>query len=130
MDKLKMHTADIADENIRKIGELFPGCLTERKGEDGRTEAAIDFDKLRQELSREVVEGSQERYQFTWPGKREAMRLANTASNLTLRPDRESSVNFDETENLYIEGDNLEILKLLREDYLGKVKMIYIDPPV
>ncbi len=129
MDKLKMHTADIAEDNIRKIGELFPNCLTERTGEDGKTEMAIDFDKLRQELSKEIVEGSQERYQFTWPGKREAIRLANTPSNLTLRPDRESSVDFDKTENLYIEGDNLEVLKLLREDYLGKVKMIYIDPP-
>ena len=129
MDKLKMHTADVAEENIRKIGELFPSCLTERTGEDGRTEAAVDFDKLRQELSKEIVEGPQERYQFTWPGKREAMRLANTPSNLTLRPDRGSSVDFDTTENLYIEGDNLEVLKLLREDYLGKVKMIYIDPP-
>ena len=124
-----MHTADVAEENIRKIGELFPSCLTERTGEDGRTEAAVDFDKLRQELSKEIVEGPQERYQFTWPGKREAMRLANTPSNLTLRPDRGSSVDFDTTENLYIEGDNLEVLKLLREDYLGKVKMIYIDPP-
>lgn len=129
MDKLKMHTADVAEENIRKIGELFPSCLTERTGENGRTEAAVDFDKLRQELSKEIVEGPQERYQFTWPGKREAMRLANTPSNLTLRPDRESSVDFDDTENLYIEGDNLEVLKLLRENYLGKVKMIYIDPP-
>ena len=129
MDKLKMHTADVAEENIRKIGELFPSCLTERTGEDGRTEAAVDFDKLRQELSKEIVEGPQERYQFTWPGKREAMRLANTPSNLTLRPDRGSSVDFDTTENLYIEGDNLEVLKLLRENYLGKVKMIYIDPP-
>ncbi len=129
MDKLKMHTADIAEDNIRKIGELFPNCLTERTGDDGKPEMAIDFDKLRQELSKEIVEGGQERYQFTWPGKREAIRLANTPSNLTLRPDRESSVDFDKTENLYIEGDNLEVLKLLREDYLGKVKMIYIDPP-
>ncbi len=124
-----MHTADITEENIRKIGKLFPNCLTERKGEGGKTGTAVDFDRLRQELSKEIVEGPQERYQFTWPGKREAMRLANTPSNLTLRPDRESSVDFDTTENLYIEGDNLEVLKLLREDYLGKVKMIYIDPP-
>ena len=129
MDKLKMHTSDIAEDNIKKIGELFPSCLTERVNEEGKTETAIDFDKLRQELSKEIVEGNQERYQFTWPGKREAMRLANTPSNLTLRPDREGSVDFDNTENLYIEGDNLEVLKLLREDYLGKVKMIYIDPP-
>ena len=129
MEKLKMHTQDVAEANIEKIGQLFPNCLTERINENGNLEMAIDFDKLKQELSTEVVEGNQERYQFTWPGKREAMRLANTPSNMTLRPDRESSVDFDNTENLYIEGDNLEVLKLLRENYLGKVKMIYIDPP-
>lgn len=129
MDKLKMHTADITDANIQKIGELFPNCLTERLDENGKPERAIDFDKLKQELSKEIVEGNQERYQFTWPGKREAMRLANTPTNMTLRPCREDSVDFDNTENLYIEGDNLEVLKLLRENYLGKVKMIYIDPP-
>lgn len=129
MDKLKMHTADITDANIQKIGELFPNCLTERLDENGKPERAIDFDKLKQELSKEIVEGPQERYQFTWPGKREAMRLANTPTNMTLRPCREDSVDFDNTENLYIEGDNLEVLKLLRENYLGKVKIIYIDPP-
>lgn len=124
-----MHTQDLANANIEKIGQLFPNCLTERINENGKPEMAIDFDKLKQELSKEIVEGNQERYQFTWPGKRGAMRLANTPSNMTLRPDRESSVDFDNTKNLYIEGDNLEVLKLLREDYLGKVKMIYIDPP-
>lgn len=124
-----MHTQDIVDVNVGKIGKLFPNCLTERVGENGRLEHAIDFDKLRVELSKGIVEGTQERYQFSWPGKREAMRIANTPSNMTLRPDRESSVDFDNTGNLYIEGDNLEVLKLLREDYLGKVKMIYIDPP-
>lgn len=124
-----MHTQDLANANIEKIGQLFPNCLTERINENGKPELAIDFDKLKQELSKEIVEGNQERYQFTWPGKREAMRLANTPSNMTLRPDRDSSVDFDNTKNLYIEGDNLEVLKLLREDYLGKVKMIYIDPP-
>lgn len=124
-----MHTQDIVDVNVGKIGKLFPNCLTERIGENGRLEHAIDFDKLRVELSKDIVEGSQERYQFTWPGKREAIRIANTPSNMTLRPDKESSVDFDNTGNLYIEGDNLEVLKLLREDYLGKVKMIYIDPP-
>ncbi|MCQ2154196.1 MAG: site-specific DNA-methyltransferase [Bacteroidales bacterium] len=129
MEKLNMHTRDVAEANIEKIGQLFPNCLTERLNEKGQPETAIDFDKLKQELSKEVVEGNQERYQFTWPGKREAMRLANTPSNMTLRPDRESSVDFDNTENIYIEGDNLEVLKLLRENYLGKVKMIYIDPP-
>ena len=124
-----MHTQDIVDVNVGKIGKLFPNCLTERIGENGRLEHAIDFDKLRVELSKDIVEGQQERYQFTWPGKREAMRIANTPTNMTLRPDRESSVDFDNTGNLYIEGDNLEVLKILREDYLGKVKMIYIDPP-
>ena len=124
-----MHTQDIVDVNVGKIGKLFPNCLTERIGENGRLEHAIDFDKLRVELSKGIVEGQQERYQFTWPGKREAMRIANTPTNMTLRPDRESSVDFDNTGNLYIEGDNLEALKILREDYLGKVKMIYIDPP-
>ena len=129
MEKLNMHTQDVANVNIEKIGQLFPNCLTERLNENGKPEMAIDFDKLKQELSKDIVEGNQERYQFTWPGKREAMRLANTPTNMTLRPDRESSVDFDNTENLYIEGDNLEVLKLLRENYLGKVKMIYIDPP-
>lgn len=129
-----MHTQDIVDVNVGKIGRLFPNCLTERvvgkdKNGKGIIGKGIDFDKLRQELSKGIVEGTQERYQFTWPGKREAMRIANTPSNMTLRPDRESSVDFDNTGNLYIEGDNLEVLKLLREDYLGKVKMIYIDPP-
>lgn len=129
MDKLRMHTVDIADSNIERIGQLFPNCLTERIGDDGKVEEVIDFDQLRQELSKEIVEGPQERYQFTWPDKKKAIRLANTPSNMTLRPCREESVDFDNTENLYIEGDNLEVLKLLREDYLGKVKMIYIDPP-
>lgn len=129
MEKLNMHTKDMAETNIEKIGHLFPNCLTERLNEKGQPETAIDFDKLKQELSKEIVEGNQERYQFTWPGKREAMRLANTPTNMTLRPCREDSVGFDNTENLYIEGDNLEVLKLLRENYLGKVKMIYIDPP-
>lgn len=124
-----MHTQDIVDVNVGIIGKLFPNCLTERIGENGRLEHAIDFDKLRVELSKGIVEGQQERYQFTWPGKREAMRIANTPTNMTLRPDRESSVDFDNTGNLYIEGDNLEVLKILRENYLGKVKMIYIDPP-
>ena len=129
MDKMRMHTVDITESNIEKIGQLFPNCLTERIGEDGNVERVIDFDQLRQELSKEIVEGPQERYQFTWPDKKKAIRLANTPSTMTLRPCREESVDFDNTENLYIEGDNLEVLKLLREDYLGKVKMIYIDPP-
>ena len=129
MEKLKMHTADMAEKNIELLGQLFPNCLTEKKNDEGKLVRAIDFDKLRQELACEVVEGAEERYQFTWPDKRAAIRLANAPINKTLRPCREESVDFDNTENLYIEGDNLEVLKLLRENYLGKVKMIYIDPP-
>lgn len=129
MEHLNMHTPDITESNILKIGELFPNCLTERISIDGKVESAIDFDMLRQELSKDIVESPTERYQFTWPEKRKAIRLANAPTNKTLRPCREESVDFDNTENLYIEGDNLEVLKLLRENYLGKVKMIYIDPP-
>ena len=129
MNKLNMQTHNIVDENIKKIAELFPNCLTERLNEHGKPEAAIDFDMLRQELSKDIVEGPEERYQFTWPDKRNAIRLANAPTTDTLRPCREESVDFDNTQNLYIEGDNLEVLKLLRENYLGKVKMIYIDPP-
>ena len=129
MDHLNMQTHNIVDENIKKIAELFPNCLTERLDENGKPEAAIDFDQLRQELSKDIVEGPEERYQFTWPDKRNAIRLANMPTTDTLRPCREESVDFDNTQNLYIEGDNLEVLKLLRENYLGKVKMIYIDPP-
>ena len=129
MEKLKMQTADMAERNIDMLGQMFPNCLTETINADGKLVRAIDFDKLRQELACEVVEGAEERYQFTWPDKRAAIRLANAPTNKTLRPCREESVDFDNTENLYIEGDNLEVLKLLRENYLGKVKMIYIDPP-
>lgn len=129
MEKLNMQTTNIVDENIKRIGELFPNCLTERLNEEGRPEVAIDFDQLRQELSKDIVEGPEERYQFTWPDKRNAIRLANAPTTDTLRPCREESVDFDNTQNLYIEGDNLQVLKLLRENYLGKVKMIYIDPP-
>ena len=129
MEKLNMQTTNIVDENIKRIGELFPNCLTERLNDEGKPEVAIDFDQLRQELSRDIVEGAEERYQFTWPDKRNAIRLANAPTTDTLRPCREESVDFDNTQNLYIEGDNLQVLKLLRENYLGKVKMIYIDPP-
>lgn len=129
MTHLNMKTTDRTSENIDKIAQLFPSCITERLDDNGTPEKAIDFDRLRQELSKEIVEGNEERYQFTWPDKRNAMRLANTPTTMTLRPCREESVDFDNTENLYIEGDNLEVLKLLRENYLGKVKMIYIDPP-
>lgn len=129
MEHLKMQTADMADRNIERIGELFPECLTERIGENGKVEHAVDFDKLRQLLAHDIVEGPEERYQFTWPDKRKAIRLANAPTSQTLRPCRDESVDFDNTQNLYIEGDNLDVLKLLRENYLGKVKMIYIDPP-
>lgn len=126
---LKMHSLNKIDENIAKIAQLFPNCVTEAKGENGEITHKIDFDMLKQELSSTVVEGREERYQFTWPDKKQAILTANAPINKTLRPCREESVNFDETENLYIEGDNLEVLKLLQETYLGKIKMIYIDPP-
>lgn len=129
MEKLNMQTTNIVDENIKRIGELFPNCLTERLNDEGKPEVAIDFDQLRQELSKDIVEGTEERYQFTWPDKRNSIRLANAPTTDTLRPCREESVDFDNTQNLYIEGDNLQVMKLLRENYLGKVKMIYIDPP-
>ena len=129
MDKLKLHSKDLTAENIEKLAALFPNCLTETKAEDGSLKHAIDFDLLRQELSADLVEGPQERYRLDWPGKREALATANAPIAKTLRPSREDSVDFDSTKNLYIEGDNLEALKLLQETYLGKVKMIYIDPP-
>ena len=128
MDKLKMHSVNKVDENVEKIARLFPNCVTESLV-DGKLTRVVDFDMLKQELSAFVVEGREERYQFTWPDKRKSVLLANAPINKTLRPCREESVNFDTTENLYIEGDNLEVLKLLQETYLGKVKMIYIDPP-
>lgn len=129
MDKLKMQTANKADENFRKLAALFPNAVTETINENGEVVRAIDKDVLMQEISCTVVDGKEERYQFTWPDKKKSMLLANAPINKTLRPCREESVNFDTTENLYIEGDNLEVLKLLQETYLGKIKMIYIDPP-
>lgn len=129
MDKLKMHTPNKADENFKKLAALFPNAVTETIDENGEVVRAIDKDVLMQEISCTVVEGSKERYQFTWPDKKKSVLLANAPINKTLRPCREESVNFDTTENLYIEGDNLEVLKLLQETYLGKIKMIYIDPP-
>lgn len=129
MDKLKMQTLDGVQNNIDKIAALFPNCITEKVDEKGQLVHSIDFDKLRQELSSEIAEGREERYQFTWPNKKKAILLANSPINATLRPCREESVDFDNTQNLYIEGDNLDVLKCLRETYLGKVKMIYIDPP-
>ena len=129
MEKLKMQSHDVIGSNTQKIAQLFPNCVTERLGKDGKPELAIDFEKLQAELSNEIIAEGEERYQFTWPDKRAAVRLANTPTTMTLRPCRKESVDFDNTQNLYIEGDNLDVLKVLRETYLGKVKMIYIDPP-
>ena len=135
MDKLKMHTINKADENYQKLVEMFPNAITETIDENGNVIRAIDKDILMQEINVKVVDGQDERYQFTWPDKKKSMLLANLPTNKTLRPCKEESVGKNGTkgefdsENLYIEGDNLEVLKLLRENYLGKVKMIYIDPP-
>ncbi len=135
MERLKMQSRDVVGGNVEKIAALFPQCVTERLNKEGKPELAINFDKLRAELSNEVIEEGEERYQFTWPDKRAASRLANEPTTMTLRPCREESVGKDGTpggfdsENLYIEGDNLDVLKVLRETYLGQVKMIYIDPP-
>ena len=129
MDKLKMQTVNKADENFKRLAEMFPNAVTEAKDENGEVVRAIDKDVLMQEISCTVVDGNEERYQFTWPDKKKSVLLANAPINKTLRPCREESVDFDNTENLYIEGDNLEVLKLLQETYLGKIKMIYIDPP-
>jgi len=129
MDKLKMHSPDVSQQNIARIRDLFPGCVTEAMGQDGKIQLAVDFDHLRQELSGVIVEGPQERYQLNWPGKRDALLTANAPIAKTLRPCRDESVNFDTTKNLFIEGDNLDALKLIQETYLNKVKAIYIDPP-
>jgi adenine-specific DNA-methyltransferase len=129
MEKLKMHTPDLTGENVEKIAALFPNCVTEATDENGKLTRAVDFDQLRQELSGTIVDGPRERYHLDWPGKREAILAANAPIAKTLRPCREESVDFDATKNLFIEGDNLDALKLLQETYLGKVKLIYIDPP-
>lgn len=130
MDKLKLHTPDLTMQNIEKLAALFPNCVTETADEKtGQLKRAIDFDQLRQELSDHIVDGPRERYHLDWPGKREALLAANAPIAKTLRPCREESVDFDTTKNLFIEGDNLDALKLLQETYLGKVKLIYIDPP-
>ena len=128
ISKMKMETPDITASNIEKIGALFQGCITETRGEDGKLRRAVNFELLKQMLSGDVLEGD-EAYEFTWVGKKAAIVEANRPIRKTLRPCPADSVNWDSTENLYIEGDNLEVLKLLRESYLGKVKMIYIDPP-
>ncbi|MFC1509798.1 site-specific DNA-methyltransferase [Candidatus Omnitrophota bacterium] len=129
MEKLKMHSPNLTEGNIAKLAVLFPDCVTESTDENGELKKTIDFDQLHQELSGTIVEGPQERYHLNWPGKREALHAANAPIAKTLRPCREESVDFDTTQNLFIEGDNLDALKLLQETYLGKVKMIYIDPP-
>ncbi|WP_201120836.1 site-specific DNA-methyltransferase [Sulfitobacter sp. EhC04] len=129
IEKLKLHSPDLTAQNIDKIAALFPGCVTEGTGPDGTLRRMVDFDLLRQELSDSIVDGPQERYHLDWPGKRQALITANAPIAKTLRPVRAESVDFDTTRNLFIEGDNLEALKLLQETYLGKVRMIYIDPP-
>jgi len=129
MQKLDMKTAEITEENIDKLAAIFPHCITEVKEKDGTVTRGVDFNLLKQEFSNAVVDGPRESYSINWPGKKASLVSANTPIDKTLRPCREESVNFDTTENLYIEGDNLEALKLLQESYLGKVKMIYIDPP-
>ncbi len=129
MDKLKMHSPDMTQQNIAKIQALFPNCVTESIGVDGELKLAIDFDQLKQELSDSLLEGDRERYHLNWPGKRQSIVLANSPITKTLRPDLSKSVDFDSTSNIFIEGDNLEAIKLLQDSYLGKVKMIFIDPP-
>ena len=135
MDKLTMHTPNLADENYKKLAALFPNAVTETVDADGKVVRAIDKDVLMQEISTTVVEGREERYQFTWPDKKKAMLAANAPISATLRPIKADSVGKDGTpggwdsENLYIEGDNIKVIKLLQETYLGKIKMIYIDPP-
>ena len=128
MEKLKMQSMDKVQYNIEKIREMFPNAVTEVKRGD-KVELAVDFDVLKQELADTLIDERELRYQFTWPDKQKSILLANTPVTATLRPDKEKSVDFDNTQNLYIEGDNLDVLKLLRETYLGKIKMIYIDPP-
>jgi len=129
MEKLRMQSPDLTQANIEKIAELFPHVITETRDENGKLKRAVDFDLLRQELSDVLVEGDKERYQLTWPGKKQAILNANRPIDKTLRPIKEESVDWDNTQNLYIEGDNLEVLKLLQESYLNKIKCIYIDPP-
>lgn len=129
IEELKMHSPDLTQDNIAKIGALFPGCVTEARGEDGKVTLKIDFDQLRQELSDSIVEGPQERYHLDWPGKREALITANAPIAKTLRPCREESVDFDTTQNLFVESDNLEALQLLQKTHLNSIKLIYIDPP-
>ena len=129
MEKLKMHSPNLTQDNIARIRDLFPGCVTEAKGEDGSVKLAVDFDQLRQELAESIVEGPQERYHLNWPGKREALLTANAPIAKTLRPVISASKDFNQTRNILIEGDNLDAIKLFQESYLGKVDIVYIDPP-
>ena len=129
MEKLKMHSGNVTSSNIEALAQIFPDCITEVTDENGQVVQAVDFDKLKASLSSKVVEGSQERYNFTWPQKSDAIRLANARTSKTIRPCREESLDFDNTGNLYIEGDNLDVIKVLRNTYRSRVKMIYIDPP-
>jgi len=129
MEKLKLHTPNLVSQNVDRIAELFPACITEARDEEGTLTRAIDFDQLRQELSGNIVDGGRERYHLDWPGKRGAILAANTPIAKTLRPFRGESVDFDRTKNLFIEGDNLEALKLLQETYLNAVSVVFIDPP-
>lgn len=134
-DKLKMQTENIADKNFEILSKMFPNALTETitgYDDDGKpiVERAIDADVLRQEISCKVVEGKDERYQFTWPDKKKTMALSNEPVSLTLRPNKNKSVNFQNTQNIYVEGDNLDVLKILQETYLDKIKLIYIDPTI
>ena len=124
MQKLKLHSPDLTAENIDRLAELFPSCVTEAQDENGKLVRAIDFDQLRQELSGRIVDGPRERYQLTWPGKREALLAANAPIAKTLRPCREESVDFDKTKNVFIEGDNLDAMKLPQETYLNNIKLI------
>src|SRR5690554_1276519 len=128
-DKLNMHTSNLADNNFAALAAMFPNAVTETVDENGEVIRTIDADVLAQEINTRVVSGKEERYQFTWPDKKKSVLLANAPIAATLRPSREESVDFDDTENLYIEGDNLDVLKLLRETYLNRVKVVYIDPP-
>jgi adenine-specific DNA-methyltransferase len=129
MDKLKMHSPNLTDENVAKVRDLFPGCVTEAADETGKLRLMVDFDQLRRELSDQIVEGAQERYRLDWPGKRASLALANSPTSNTLRPHRNESLDFDNTRNLFLEGDNFEVLKIIEDTYLGVVNMIYIDPP-
>ena len=129
MEKLKLHTQNGVTANIERIANLFPNCITESVDSNGKPKLSVDFDKLRQELSEDIVEGKGERYEFVWPEKKKAILLANTPITAALRPDRNDSEDFENTQNIYIEGDNLDVLKCLKETYLGKIKLIYIDPP-